>query len=273
MQCVLLNDDVDPIVQRAQSKLSMRWRYVETQATVLLNALVARFINDRWDNTVGVCNRLDTRLDDGALGSFQIEGDSVRDALRTAPMLLGERRRRGLCRPHVHDAALALRLSRRPLRQAAAPLDSRLSISQRNAIVSRTHAPRSASERLAQLLVQHSDVCRLARGLVPRVAGRDGAAVSPQVGGVRGKQNAQRSEESQARTDFCADVACLDEGRARARLPEHQLLSGVGNSARRRRCANVPQHAQALHSGSRVSGRSVRRFKKSVHRHVVGRHC
>ena len=32
--------------------------------------LVARFTNDRWDNTVGVCDRLDTRLDDGALGSF-----------------------------------------------------------------------------------------------------------------------------------------------------------------------------------------------------------
>ncbi len=32
--------------------------------------LVARFTNDRWDNTVGVCDRFDTRLDDGALGSF-----------------------------------------------------------------------------------------------------------------------------------------------------------------------------------------------------------
>jgi hypothetical protein len=32
--------------------------------------LVARFTNDRWDNTVGVCDQFDTRLDDGALGSF-----------------------------------------------------------------------------------------------------------------------------------------------------------------------------------------------------------
>ncbi len=74
----------------------MRWRYAEAQATVLLNdgfavldrerpdvdsklgdnfdvsgdrvgkrhalPLVARFTNDRWDNTVGVCDRLDTRL-------------------------------------------------------------------------------------------------------------------------------------------------------------------------------------------------------------------
>ena len=32
--------------------------------------LVARFTNDRWDTTVGVCDRFDTRLDDGALGSF-----------------------------------------------------------------------------------------------------------------------------------------------------------------------------------------------------------
>jgi hypothetical protein len=30
----------------------------------------ARFTNDRWDNTVGVCDQFDTRLDDGALGSF-----------------------------------------------------------------------------------------------------------------------------------------------------------------------------------------------------------
>jgi hypothetical protein len=32
--------------------------------------LIARFTNDRWDNTVGVCDRFDTQLDDGALGSF-----------------------------------------------------------------------------------------------------------------------------------------------------------------------------------------------------------
>ena len=105
MQCVLLNDDVDPIVRRARSKLSMRWRYAESvlferrircagpRATRRrLQAgrqrrdwfdvsgdrvgkchalpLVARFTNDRWDNTVGVCDRFDTRLDDGALGSF-----------------------------------------------------------------------------------------------------------------------------------------------------------------------------------------------------------
>ncbi len=108
MQCVLLNDDVDAIVRRARSKQSMRWRYVEAQATVLLCdgfavlngerpdvdsklgdnrqrlvrrerrprrqrhalPLVAHFTTDRWDNTIGVCDRFDTRLDDGALGSF-----------------------------------------------------------------------------------------------------------------------------------------------------------------------------------------------------------
>jgi hypothetical protein len=32
----MLNNDVDPIVRRARSKLSMRWRYAEAQATVLL---------------------------------------------------------------------------------------------------------------------------------------------------------------------------------------------------------------------------------------------
>jgi hypothetical protein len=91
-----------------QSKLSMRWFYAEAQATKLLYdgiavqdrerpdvdsklggngsdwidvsgdrvrqrhalPLVARFTTDRWDNTVGVCDRFDTRLDDGALGSF-----------------------------------------------------------------------------------------------------------------------------------------------------------------------------------------------------------
>jgi hypothetical protein len=93
-----------------RSKLSMRWRYAEAQAIVLLYddgfavldrerhdvdstswaandrdwidvsgdrvgkrhalPLVARFTNDRWDNTVGVCDRFDTRLDDSALGSF-----------------------------------------------------------------------------------------------------------------------------------------------------------------------------------------------------------
>jgi hypothetical protein len=85
----------------ARSKLSMRWRYVEAQATVLLNddgfavldcerpdidsklggngsdwfdvsgervgkrhalPLVARFTTDRWDNTVGVCDQFDTQL-------------------------------------------------------------------------------------------------------------------------------------------------------------------------------------------------------------------
>jgi hypothetical protein len=38
--------------------------------------LVARFTNDRWDNTVGVCDRLDTRLDDGTLGSSTARGAS-----------------------------------------------------------------------------------------------------------------------------------------------------------------------------------------------------
>jgi hypothetical protein len=37
VQCVLLNNDVDAIVRRARPKLSMRWRYAEAQATVLLN--------------------------------------------------------------------------------------------------------------------------------------------------------------------------------------------------------------------------------------------
>ncbi len=31
----------------------------------------ARFTDDRWDNPADVCDRLDTRLDDDALGSFR----------------------------------------------------------------------------------------------------------------------------------------------------------------------------------------------------------
>jgi hypothetical protein len=49
MQCVLLNDDVDPIVRRARSKLSMRWRYAEAQATVLLNDGFAVLDRERPD--------------------------------------------------------------------------------------------------------------------------------------------------------------------------------------------------------------------------------
>jgi hypothetical protein len=189
-------------------KLSMSWRYAEAQATVLLCdgfavlgplerpdvvfklgdndrdwvdvsgdrvgkrhalPLVARFTNDRWDNTVGVCDRFDTQLDADALGSFHgsrrvtqllqwaappplarvtqaerrelrfavssvagselaIEGGSVRALFeqRLLPLVSGvDAAFVALLAAHVplvHDAALALRLSRRPLRQAAAPL-------------------------------------------------------------------------------------------------------------------------------------------------------
>jgi hypothetical protein len=40
MQCVLLNDDVDLIVWRAQSKVAMSWRYAEAQATVQATVLL-----------------------------------------------------------------------------------------------------------------------------------------------------------------------------------------------------------------------------------------
>jgi hypothetical protein len=111
----------------------------------------------------------------------------------------------------------------KPLRRfnVLAPLDARLSGSQRNAIVSRTRTqvcyvldswlPRHyASDFLAdnELFAdsrscwQRADVV----WLVPRVAGRDGAAISPQAAGVRGadQDNAQvlrrraRSEEPHA---------------------------------------------------------------------------
>jgi hypothetical protein len=156
----------------------------------------------------------------------------------------------------------------KPLRHfnALAPLDARLSGSQRNAIVSHTRTQvcyvlasdfLADSELFADSRIcwwQRADVCRLARGLVPRVAGRDGAAVSPQAAGVRGadQENAQHCGTSSIRRGRCccstttwswsrqngaggarrlfacaserADVARLDEGRgrrARAQLPEH----------------------------------------------------
>jgi hypothetical protein len=104
----LLNNDVDPIVRRARSKtvealalrrgasdralydgfaaldrerpdidskqggkrqrLDRRERRPRRQRHAV--PLVACFTTDRWDNTVGVCDRFDARLDDGALGSF-----------------------------------------------------------------------------------------------------------------------------------------------------------------------------------------------------------
>ena len=64
---------------------------------------------------------------------------------------------------------------------------------------------------------QRADVCRLARGLVPRVAGRDGAAVSPQAAGVRGadQENAQVLRR-RARSEEEPHAARLPPGRGRA---------------------------------------------------------
>jgi hypothetical protein len=74
MQCVLLNDDVDPIVRRARSKLSMRWRYAEAQATVLLNDGFA----------VLDCERPDVESKLGGNGSdwFDVSGDRVGNVTR-----------------------------------------------------------------------------------------------------------------------------------------------------------------------------------------------
>jgi hypothetical protein len=98
----------------------MRWRSAEAQATVLLydgfavldrersnvdsklggkrQRLVrravsrARFTDDRWDNPTDVCDRLDTRLDDGALGSFH--GSQCVAEGHAARSTVGDRRRR-----------------------------------------------------------------------------------------------------------------------------------------------------------------------------------
>jgi hypothetical protein len=44
-----MSDDVDSIVRRARSKLSMRWRHAEVQATVLLNDEFAVLDRERPD--------------------------------------------------------------------------------------------------------------------------------------------------------------------------------------------------------------------------------
>jgi hypothetical protein len=127
-QCESLNDDVDPIVRRARSK-QMRWalrqgasdraavrrvRCPGPRATVdstswaahdsdwievsgdrvgKRHALVARFTNDRWDNTVGVCDLLDT----GTLGSFH-----------ETPQPVGRRASGRSCRPSGRSATAEL---------------------------------------------------------------------------------------------------------------------------------------------------------------------
>jgi hypothetical protein len=48
-RCVLLNNDVDPIVRRARSKPSMRWRYAEAQTTVMLCDRFAVLDRERLD--------------------------------------------------------------------------------------------------------------------------------------------------------------------------------------------------------------------------------
>jgi hypothetical protein len=59
----------DRVGKRHALPLVARFRLSRASACRAL-PLVARFTNDRWDTTVGVCDRFDTRLDDGTLGSF-----------------------------------------------------------------------------------------------------------------------------------------------------------------------------------------------------------
>jgi hypothetical protein len=53
--------------------------------------LVACFTTDRWDNTVGVCDRFDARLDDGALGSFHDSQRVLQFLQWAAPLPAGAR--------------------------------------------------------------------------------------------------------------------------------------------------------------------------------------
>jgi hypothetical protein len=76
MRCVLLNDDVDPIVRRARSKLSMRWRYAEAQATVLLNDGFAVLERERPD--------VDSKLGGNDSDWFDVSGDRRRQTSRAS---------------------------------------------------------------------------------------------------------------------------------------------------------------------------------------------
>jgi hypothetical protein len=73
-QCELLNDDVDAIVRRARSKLSMSWRYAEPQATVLLNDGFAVLDRERPD--------VDTKLGGNGSDWYDVSGDASANVTR-----------------------------------------------------------------------------------------------------------------------------------------------------------------------------------------------
>jgi hypothetical protein len=73
-KCILLNNDVDPIVRRAWSKLSMRWRYAEAQATVLLNDGFAVLDRERPD--------VDSKLGDNGSDWIDVSGDASANVTR-----------------------------------------------------------------------------------------------------------------------------------------------------------------------------------------------
>jgi hypothetical protein len=83
VQCVLLNDDVDPIVRRAWSKLSMRWRYAEAQATVLLYDGFAVLDRERSD--------VDSKLGGNHSDWIEVSGDASATSRASACRSLHQR--------------------------------------------------------------------------------------------------------------------------------------------------------------------------------------
>jgi hypothetical protein len=228
------------------------WRVVEScaEAELSLNSTIVQF--DRWDNAIGVCDRFDTQLDDGALGNFP---DGSRWPLSAAYVRLVHD---GACSSTVSSTASASRCAASTCSAAHSATRSCRARVPRCATCSTRRCRHYASDFLA--------VCRLARGLVPRVAGRGKTALPfhrkrPAYESPTKKMLKYCGDELDpksrtlldyhpvevarqmalvARADFVlvaterADVARLDEGhgrRARARLPEHQAHHQTSSTA------------------------------------------
>jgi hypothetical protein len=131
--------------------------------------LVARITNDRWDNTVGVCDRFDTRLDDGALGSFHGRGASRSfcSGPRRPPLARVTRMRDTIalrCEPLRRESSGASTLKRR---SGLPKRSTRQSKSERGVVNERNVCSQSTRQRP---LATASGAVRRARTLPPSIA-------------------------------------------------------------------------------------------------------
>ena len=126
------------------------WRVVEScaEAELSLNSTIVQF--DRWDNAIGVCDRFDTQLDDGALGNFP---DGSRWPLSAAYVRLVHD---GACSSTVSSTASASRCAASTCSAAHSATRSCRARVPRCATCSTRRCRHYASDFLA--------VCRLARG-------------------------------------------------------------------------------------------------------------